>query len=139
MALTSFGVKILVRDQDGKTLLQMRDGVASISPLTWSLWGGAIDAQDRSPFECAARELGEELGIRAQPEDFALVDTHRSTLQSALLVAYVRPVQWGEFTVGEGAGAGFFWRDEIEKLALSATLRHYLNQYAELFCVRNYR
>jgi 8-oxo-dGTP pyrophosphatase MutT (NUDIX family) len=136
MALTLRSVNILVRDKSGKTLLQMRDSAATTAPLTWSLWGGAVDSEDAGPYECAARELGEELGIHAQADDFTLVGERRSTTQLALLVCYRHPVQWGNFTVNEGAGAGFFWRGEIELLATSGTLRYYLENYTALFAAR---
>ncbi|QBQ98160.1 NUDIX domain-containing protein [Paraburkholderia pallida] len=137
MALTLRSVNILVRDESGKTLLQMRDGAASLAPLTWSLWGGAVDADDRGPYECAAREFREELGVDAKPDDFKLVASRQSTTQLALLVSYVRPMRWGEFCVNEGAGAGFFWRDEIERLPTSVALRHYLDKYTELFFAKS--
>ena len=133
MAATLRSVNILVQDKRGKSLLQMRDGAASVSPLVWSLWGGAVEENDRGPRECAARELGEELGIEAQAHDFEIVGSRESTTQIALLVRYVRPVHWGGFMVHEGAGAGFFWREEIAQLPMSRTLRHYLENSPSLF------
>ncbi|SSW65043.1 hypothetical protein AGI3411_01926 [Achromobacter agilis] len=114
----------------------MRDGDAPSSPLVWSLWGGAIDADDAGPYECAARELAEELGVSANPGDFVHVGTRQSSTQIALLLHYLHPLDWGRFLVKEGAGAGFFWREEIESIPISASLRYYLDRCASAFSRR---
>jgi 8-oxo-dGTP pyrophosphatase MutT (NUDIX family) len=114
----------------------MRDGSAPKAPLTWSLWGGAFEPDDLGPCECAARELREELGIDAHPTDFTLVGTRSSSTQKAVLMRYAPPLGWRDFSVNEGAGAGFFWRDEIERLSVSIPLRYYFDNYTALFAAR---
>ena len=114
----------------------MRNGDARSSPLVWSLWGGAIDPDDAGPYECAARELREELCVSARPSDFVHIGTRQSSTQIALLLHYLHPLDWGGFLVKEGAGAGFFWREEIESIPISASLRYYLDSCAAAFSGR---
>ena len=55
----------------------MRDGRAAVAPLTWSLWGGAVEPADADAFAAAVRELEEELNLRVDPSELALVAMRR--------------------------------------------------------------
>ena len=55
----------IITTEDGGFLLQHRDEIPGIwFPGYWGLFGGAID-DNESPAEALSRELGEELGLRA--------------------------------------------------------------------------
>ena len=68
--LTDFtGCKIALFCED-KLLTILRDDKPSIPwPNMWELPGGGREG-DESPFECAAREVFEELGIHLRQEQF---------------------------------------------------------------------
>jgi 8-oxo-dGTP pyrophosphatase MutT (NUDIX family) len=120
-------VSILVRDRLGRSLLQMRDSAATTGPLAWSFWGGAVEPEDPDHRHTASRELEEELGIAADPADFIEIGRRTgSDGQEAPLMLLPRPVEWGDFRVLEGAGAGYFQADEIRQLPVTRSVAWYL-------------
>lgn len=62
------GAAVLLRDGNGRVLL-----VEPAYKDYWELPGGAVDA-DESPYDAAARELEEELGLSAAPGRLLVVD-----------------------------------------------------------------
>jgi 8-oxo-dGTP pyrophosphatase MutT (NUDIX family) len=126
-------VNILVRDLQGRTLLQFRDGAAPAFPLTWGFWGGALAPDHESPADGAARELAEELALPAASADFTRVGVRQSTQGDAWLMLYRPTVRWGMFEVREGAAAGFFWRREILRLPMTKALAEHLRTDPHLF------
>ncbi|ALM81618.1 NUDIX domain-containing protein [Bordetella sp. N] len=126
-------ISILVRDRLGRPLLQMRDSRATLGPLCWSFWGGAVEPEDTDHTHTAARELEEELGIVASPADFIeLARRIDSKGNEAALMLLPRTVEWGDFRVLEGAGAGFFLLKEIERLPVTRSLAWYLANRPEV-------
>lgn len=126
-------VNLIVQGKDGRILLQMRDGKAKKAPLLWSLWGGAIDAADAGPLAAAVREIKEELGIDAQESEFEIIGSRNSLSQTALLMRYRPPVAWSSFSLGEGAGAGFFWSEDIAQLPIAKPLKEFFALYPGAF------
>ena len=126
-------VNILVRDGRGRTLLQFRDASAPTYPLVWGFWGGGMSLDDATPADCAVRELREELNLEAATTDFTQVGVRTSTTGDAWLMLFGRPVEWGQFEVREGAGAGFFFRGELLRLSVSRPLADHLRTAPELF------
>ncbi|CAD6554811.1 hypothetical protein LMG28140_05538 [Paraburkholderia metrosideri] len=51
----------------------------------------------------------------------------------AALLLYQIPLAWGTFRVNEGAGAAFFWREEMKQLPLSNSVVWYLQRHPEFF------
>jgi 8-oxo-dGTP pyrophosphatase MutT (NUDIX family) len=130
--ITSIG--ILVRDRRGRPLLQMRDSNATLGPLCWSFWGGAVEPEDADHTHTAARELEEELGIVASPGDFIEIGRRiDSKSNEAALMLLPRAIEWGDFRVLEGAGAGYFQLKEIEQLPVTRSLGWYLANRPEVF------
>ncbi|SAK87674.1 pyrimidine (deoxy)nucleoside triphosphate pyrophosphohydrolase [Caballeronia pedi] len=127
-------VNIVVRDSRGRTLLQMRDSAAKSSPLLWGFWGGAVDADDESAHHAAARELCEELCVTAQPGDFEPIGERvDSRGRLAALFLYGPFLRWEDIRVNEGAGAAFFWREEIDRLSVSNAVAWYLERHPHIF------
>lgn len=127
-------VNILVRDSQGRTLLQMRDSAAKSSPLLWGFWGGAVDVNDEDAYHAASRELSEELCVSASPGDFTTLgertDSHG---HMAALVLYQPPLHWTDIHVNEGAGAGYFWREEIAQLPIARAIAWFLERHPHIF------
>lgn len=72
-----FGLIVCVWVYDGKgKLLLTRRAPEKSFPGTWENSGGAAKAGENSR-QAIARELFEETGIRAKPEDFELLDSRR--------------------------------------------------------------
>ena len=112
-------VNVIIANAEGKFLLQMRDNTPGIrSPLLWSFFGGAME-EGEDVLQAAVREIGEELGLVTTTQDFASVGEIESEEQTQAIVRYKHPVEWGAFKVFEGAGAGFFTREEALLLPCS--------------------
>jgi 8-oxo-dGTP pyrophosphatase MutT (NUDIX family) len=117
------GACLLIKNREGKILLQMRDNNPGVvSPLTWDFFGGACEGNE-TPAQGAAREMREELGIEATPEDFQEVGSLITHGIDEHLLAFGRPLEWGDFKIYEGAGAGFFNHKDIALLPLSPPVR----------------
>lgn len=110
-------VSLVVRDAQGRFLLQMRDGKPVDGPLLWGFFGGHFDAGETA-VECAMREFGEETSIIATPEEFDLLAVVPHADALIHLMTLRRPVAWKDIDLHEGAGAGFFTRDEIDRIPM---------------------
>lgn len=86
----------------------------------WSMPGGYMEV-DEAPVEGAARELYEETGIEADPDDLTFIGTHHRELDPErsvveLLFAIPQAQVRGKLQPGDDAADVRFWtREEIEK------------------------
>ena len=70
-----YGLVVCVWVCDGKgNILLTRRAPEKTFPGTWENSGGAVQAGENS-LQAIARELFEETGIRAEPEEFTLIDS----------------------------------------------------------------
>ena len=123
-------VNTIIQNSAGKYLLQIRDGTEGIcNPLKWNFFGGSlIDNED--PVAGAIRETQEELGIVVEPDDFDLVGELRPREDRLVFVIqYKQPVEWQDITVQEGAGAGYFTKDEILRIDITDATRMLAEKY----------
>ena len=103
--LTDFqGCKIALFCGD-KILTILRDDKASIPwPNMWELPGGGREG-DESPFECAAREVYEELGIHLTEDCLLWSKIYPSVIfkdkQSVFMVGQLRQEQFDNITFGD--------------------------------------
>lgn len=107
---------VIAQDAEGRFLLQMRDGNGS-NPLRWCFFSGAIEPGE-DPLEASMREFLEETGIERHPTLFAHVATYDHDPRGFVRHVYRLnvPISWPAIALGEGAGAGFFTRDELRML-----------------------
>jgi 8-oxo-dGTP pyrophosphatase MutT (NUDIX family) len=54
-------VSLILRDDEGRVLLQLRDNNTPIFPGCWDFFGGHID--EETTIDAVIREMGEELGV----------------------------------------------------------------------------
>ncbi len=116
-------VAMIVTNGDGRYLLQMRDSQGT-SPLLWCLFAGSMEAGE-SYFDAAVREFHEETGLRFGPVRFALVGTIENATHVIHVLRLDAAVGW-PFALYEGAGCGFFTRDEVEGLRLRGCLTRWM-------------
>lgn len=122
-------VNIIAKDEKGRYLLQMRDSTVGIcDPLTWNLFGGKIEA-DEDIIDAGIREFLEETGVSDEKKMFQHIghvmyrDDAKEVLDTIHLVEYVGRVVWKDLDIAEGAGAGFFTLEEIQKIPITDRLR----------------
>ena len=90
---------------DGRILTILRDDKPTIPwPNLWELPGGGREG-DESPFECAAREVYEELGIHLTEDCLLWSKIYPSMLyegrQSVFMVGQLRQEQFNSITFGD--------------------------------------
>lgn len=111
-------VNILVRNNEGKILLQMRDSKPKRAPLAWDFWGGGLEG-DEEPLVAASRELSEELTLKPNPNDFKFLVEGSDSAGRVFFVEYLKPLTWKDILVAEGAGAAFFTPEEILQINIT--------------------
>jgi 8-oxo-dGTP pyrophosphatase MutT (NUDIX family) len=125
---------LVIQNSAKKYLLQFRDGHAPHHPLEWDFFGGGDDPGE-GPGEGAGRELEEELNIVAGTDELqriaSFIHAERTDFE-VVLVRYSRPVEWGDFRVLEGAGAGYFNAAELMRLPVSPKVRQAIEKIVEM-------
>lgn len=118
MRLTD-AVAAIIRHEDGRYLLQLRDSIPDIPcPGRWALFGGTID-DGEAPAEALRRELEEELELSARQAVFFTrldFDLASQGLRCASRRIYVVPLSADEharLVLHEGAEMGLFAMTEI--------------------------
>ena len=123
---------------DGRILTILRDDKPTIPwPNLWELPGGGREG-DESPFDCAAREVYEELGIHLDEDCLLWSKIYPSVIfkdkQSVFMVGQLRQEQFDNITFGdEGQGLKLMSIEEFlnSKQAvpqLQGRLRDYLEE-----------
>lgn len=119
------GACVLLQDSDDRVLMQLRDDVPGIlAPGKWCLFGGHVDPGEE-PLEAAVRELKEETGLNVEPDALIPYVRTRSRPSSNLLFIFRAKLDLkpADICVGEGAGFGFFTRDQVDRLDLIPAFR----------------
>lgn len=117
-------VNTIIQNSAGKYLLQVRDGTEGIcNPLKWNFFGGGL-SDDEDPLMGAARETWEELSVQVKPSYFELLgDLQPQQDRFVYAVRCKQLVEWQDITVKEGAGAGYFTKDELFKIDITDNTR----------------
>lgn len=117
---------IVFRNEEGKILLQFRDGNAPSEPLGWSFFGGITEGTE-TPLEAMIREVKEELEMDLSGEDVRLlaerhwISPHSGEEKMVYFFEGVVPITWRDICIREGAGAAFLKKEEVARL-LNASL-----------------
>lgn len=101
----------------GQLLLTKRSPQKESYPNLWETTGGAAITGETSR-DAIVRELREETGIRAEPEEFVFLDSVRGKSWFSDTYALRRDVLLSEvvFQPGETCGAKWVFRAEFEKM-----------------------
>lgn len=122
------GSKIILINNEGKVLLQLRDKDHSYSG-SWALFGGHIEDSE-TPEEALVREIKEEINYslknyklikESDVKDFGKVYWFFGTVDAKL----------SELRLGEGDDLNFFTYDEVLKLKLAPESKKTLIEYFE--------
>lgn len=120
----------LVKNGEGKYLLQMRNGKEGIcNPLMWNFFGGGLENADEEPLKTALREMKEEIGIEAVERDFKFLGTVEEGEKMVYVFDYIPKLEWSDITVNEGAGAGWFTKEEILRIPITEKTKLIVDKY----------
>lgn len=107
---------VWVYDGKGKLLLTKRAPEKSF-PGTWENSGGAVKAGETT-LQAIVRELAEETGIQAQPEEFELIDSGKdgNTHYDYYCIKRDIPLDQIVLLPGETVDAGWFTFSQVHQL-----------------------
>ena len=118
-------VFVWVFSEDGKVLLTKRSPEKKSFPNQWENTGGGVLAGETSR-QAIQRELFEETGIRAEQEEFLLIDTFHSAREGDICDIYFlrKTVPTEELVMQEGETCDARWvtRAEFEKMIEQKTV-----------------
>lgn len=113
------GVIFLIENEEGRFLLEQRDGNSKLSKWSWVFPGGVID-DGEDPLQTVIREAEEEFGIKLNPDSCVKIGTALTHSGRGLNELWRCPLKNFKppLIVAESAGAGWFAFDEIRKMEL---------------------
>lgn len=126
-------VHIWIQNPKGKLLLQKRSDTVGWKPGFWGVTGGSVVAGE-APAAAAVRETGEELGIRALPEQLEFLFSMRRRDTFCYIYLLKADVSVEELTLQEEEVALAKWltMEEIKKDMEEGRLHRY--DYFEVLC-----
>jgi hypothetical protein len=78
----------------------------------------------------AVREIQEELDIKTEIDQFiSLGELQPKENQTVHVVHYKQPTEWKDIVLQEGAGAGYFTKEELQKIDITDATRILINTY----------
>jgi 8-oxo-dGTP diphosphatase len=113
-------VIIILRDNLGRILLQLRDEKPQRYPNYWAFFGGGIE-ENETPERALKREIKEELGID-NIEEYSFfkkyeLEDEKGSVEEYVFISPVRvSISELKLELGEGRGLAFFSCEEIKKL-----------------------
>jgi 8-oxo-dGTP diphosphatase len=131
-------VAIILLNDNGEVLLQLRDSNPEISfACCWTLLGGVVGSAE-TPDDAARRELAEEAGISIHLSHWK-VYRRKSEGRKFLIEQHVYTGRTqhdvGEMVLGEGQALRFFERQELSTLAIAygfeSLLAEFFHQFRE--------
>lgn len=122
------GQSIILKNADGEILLQFRDGNPRLNPLNWDFFGGGYDHGEEL-LPGARRELLEELGVDVALDDLQVKGEYTDDLVHEAIILCLRPIEWREIDLREGAGCGFFTKEEAMQLPLIERVRSNIEKF----------
>ncbi len=126
------GSAIIIKNNEGRLLLQHRDNNAPTDKNTWALWGGTKEGDETSE-ETAVRELKEELNIEVLKNKLALfkvyVVTFDNLKQKEISVFELKDEGDYKYELHEGDDLKFFSSQEIKLLQLDSVAKSVFTDY----------
>ncbi len=101
-------VEVATVNSRGELLLTLRDARKHLFPGLWEVTGGAVQAGESSR-QGAMRELREETGIRAEPDELTLLGSYRVGSVFADVYLLRRDAEIGSLALQQGETVDARW------------------------------
>lgn len=126
------GSAIIIKNKEGKLLLQHRDNNAPTDKNKWGMWGGGTE-ENETPVETAIRELKEELTIDVEENQLSFfkkyIVTFDNVIQKEVSVFFLQDEGNFMYQQCEGDDLQFFLPQEISLLSLDSAAKVALMDY----------
>lgn len=123
-------VHIWILGSDGRVLIQRRSFDKPLMPGEWAAIGGSA-LSGETPCAAAKRELFEEMGIDAQPEELKLI--RRMVRKNSILNIFLihRDTSISELTLQESEVSEARWvhRNKLRQMIKTKEFHNYGNEY----------
>ena len=131
-----YGSAIIIKNNEGKILLQHRDSNAPTDKNKWAMWGGGKE-NNETAIETAIRELQEELDIEVLEDQLSLFKKFIVSIdgvnQKEVSVFILQDMGQFEYELHEGDELKFFAPEGIEDLSLDFVAAPVLSEYLGMF------
>ncbi|MCD4770846.1 NUDIX domain-containing protein [archaeon] len=119
-------VGIILRNEEGKFLLQHRDDKEEIACRNmWGLFGGAVDGGE-APEEAVVREIMEELCFDVSGKVKFIEKINIPGISDVYIYEYLGTVEIDELEQKEGQGMRFFSVEEVRKENVVLSVRKFI-------------
>lgn len=116
---TDEGCQIVLVDESGRVLLQLRDEKACIPfPGMWALPGGMLEAGE-TPADCIRREMSEEMGIELGSDRIHHVETRRRSYGIEHTFTADFSIDASDIELTEGQAVAWFTAPEVAAMTLA--------------------
>jgi 8-oxo-dGTP diphosphatase len=113
------GCQIVLIDESGRVLLQLRDEKDWIPfPGMWALPGGMLE-EGETPAECIRREVFEEMGIELAADRVRHVETRRRSYGVEHTFTAGLTIDAGDIDLTEGQAVEWFTAAEVARMTLA--------------------
>lgn len=110
------GAGVLLKDKNGKFLLQLRDRKKTISsPGKWSVFGGGVK-RNETPLDAIVREMKEELELDMDKSHVKQVIVFPMPRRKQYLFIYKKSIDPSKLKLHEGRKMGLFSEKEIRRM-----------------------
>ncbi|MCD4669668.1 MAG: NUDIX domain-containing protein [Actinomycetia bacterium] len=125
-------VAIILTNDRGEVLLQLRDNNPKISfSNSWTLPGGVVDPGE-APEQAAQRELVEETGLQLSLSHWKVYKRkpkkHQFSIEQHVYIGKTQQVI-NEMTLGEGQALQFFRQEELISLSIAYDFGKLLDEF----------
>jgi len=117
---------IIIENNEGKLLLQLRDDKVKKFPNCWVLLGGALEG-DETPEEAVKREIKEEIGIEIENLKYFKNFNYEYITQSFFYKKM--NLDLGKIDLKEGKEIKFFSKEDIGNLSLGFNIREVIDSF----------
>ena len=130
--LRVLGVAVIIKNSDGRVLLNLRDNKPGIAfPNYWTLPGGRVES-DEATDQAASRELYEETGLRLPLSSWKIYERSHPevniVVEQHVFVGEINDAN-PRMILGEGQALQFFGRHEILSLRVAFGFGALLAEY----------